>query len=142
MLKHGPGQLRQLGILYASGAVFVTQFLAWKGMVNANFPGFANEGTLWFADLTIADPMLALPMISAITMHFVFKAIARLYPHSLIEQCFQSGSEGVSADMVSPKIRLLILYGAPVLVFAFTMHFASVRVLNDSLTLTDMRNNG
>ena len=35
---------------------------------NQHLPSFAHGGVLWFADLTRADPYLALPALSAVLM--------------------------------------------------------------------------
>ncbi|GMR33766.1 hypothetical protein PMAYCL1PPCAC_03961, partial [Pristionchus mayeri] len=51
----------------AYGGVFITQFFAIKGMIEANYPGFSTGGMLWFTDLTLADPYFILPLLSATT---------------------------------------------------------------------------
>lgn len=40
-----------------------------------NYPGLSTGGTMWFTDLTIADPYYILPLISAGTMAVVSRLI-------------------------------------------------------------------
>lgn len=72
MLNNNVKHFRQLLITGATGVVFATQFLAIKKMAAADFPGFTTGGTLWFHDLTAADPLF-LPLISALTALAVFR---------------------------------------------------------------------
>lgn len=44
---------------------FFTNFFALKGMVDAEFPGFSTEGTLWFKNLLALDPTYILPVLTA-----------------------------------------------------------------------------
>ncbi|KAI1718722.1 60Kd inner membrane protein [Ditylenchus destructor] len=64
---------RQFLFLGINGTVFMSNFFALKKMMAANYPGFADGGALWFTDLTISDPYWLLPIISAVTMHFVIR---------------------------------------------------------------------
>ncbi|KAH7698911.1 60Kd inner membrane protein [Aphelenchoides avenae] len=73
MSKNNVKASRQYLVMLASGAVFTTQFFAVKKMADANFPGFATGGTMWFHDLTAPDPLI-LPMISALTMLAVYRS--------------------------------------------------------------------
>jgi len=102
-----PEMKRQALVMIGNGAVFMTQFFAWKGMFNAGYPGLSTGGALWFTDLTATGYVL--PAISAVTMFFVLK----------------NGTEGFNASGFSPKMQIGILCGIPIVVFCFSMFFPS-----------------
>ncbi|KAI1722203.1 60Kd inner membrane protein domain-containing protein [Ditylenchus destructor] len=102
MKRKGIKMGRQMLILCINGGVFMSNFFALKKMINANYPGFADGGALWFTDLTTADPYWLLPIISAITIHLV------------IRSGVDSGS--MPQDMPS-TMRLAMLYGMPAIIF-------------------------
>lgn len=105
---------RQFLVLLANGAVFGTQFFAIREMVRVGFPGFSTGGILWFHDLTLQDPYLLLPLISAVTMAVVVRV----------------GIEtGASPDQMTPAMRVGMQYGLPVMVFIFSSRFASALCL-------------
>lgn len=69
----GIKMFNQFSILLVNGAVFFTQFSAIKKMANTSYPGFTNEGALWFTDLTTCDPYYVLPLLSSATLAFVMR---------------------------------------------------------------------
>uniref|UniRef100_A0A7E4W3K0 Mitochondrial inner membrane protein OXA1 n=1 Tax=Panagrellus redivivus TaxID=6233 RepID=A0A7E4W3K0_PANRE len=101
---------RQFIVMIANGGVFMTQFFAIRRMAQANYPGFADGGALWFTDLTACDPYYLLPVISAVTLAAVMKV----------------GVEtGTSSEQMSPLMRLGMTYGLPLVVLASSSQFAS-----------------
>ncbi|GMR50543.1 hypothetical protein PMAYCL1PPCAC_20738 [Pristionchus mayeri] len=101
---------RQLGVLMANGCVFMTQFFAIKKMIEVNYPGLSTGGTLWFTDLTLADPYYVLPLLSAATLAIVSRVGIEM---------------GQSSDTMGPYMRAGMLYGLPVIVFAVSTQFGS-----------------
>lgn len=59
--------------------VFITVYHVIRSY-NEHLPGFARGGALWFADLTRADPYLALPILSAGLMLAAFEVSSRGAP--------------------------------------------------------------
>ncbi|TKR92805.1 hypothetical protein L596_007384 [Steinernema carpocapsae] len=101
---------RQFVVLAANGAVFMTQFFAIKEMCKVGYPGLSTGGSLWFTDLTACDPYYLLPFISAATMAMVARV----------------GIEGgANPETMPPLMRLGMLYGLPIAVFAFGSQFSS-----------------
>uniref|UniRef100_A0A914Y336 Membrane insertase YidC/Oxa/ALB C-terminal domain-containing protein n=1 Tax=Panagrolaimus superbus TaxID=310955 RepID=A0A914Y336_9BILA len=101
---------RQFLVMFANGGVFMTQFFAIRKMIQANYPGWSDGGTLWFNDLTATDPYFLLPIISAGTLAYVLRL----------------GVEtGASSDQLTPGIQLLMQYGIPVIVLISSTQFGS-----------------
>lgn len=48
-------------------------FRCLRGMSSLPVPGMTTEGWLWFADLTVADPLYILPVATAASMFVVIK---------------------------------------------------------------------
>ncbi|GAB7343015.1 hypothetical protein MBLNU457_g1106t2 [Dothideomycetes sp. NU457] len=65
-------------------------------------PGFVDGGALWFYDLSVADPYLALPALMGITMHLIFRF---------------GGEAGAEAFETAPALKPLMLYIMPVAIF-------------------------
>eukprot|EP00080_Pristionchus_pacificus_P009434 PDM69454.1 oxa-1 [Pristionchus pacificus] len=101
---------RQFLVLLANGGVFMTQFFAIKRMIEVNYPGLSTGGTMWFTDLTLADPYYILPLISAGTMAVVSRVGIEM---------------GQSTDTMPPAMRLGMLYGLPVVIFGVSSQFGS-----------------
>jgi len=72
-----------------------------RAMANLPVPGFQDGGILWFADLTVRDPYLVLPLLMAGTMH----GVVRL------------GGDTAVVTQDNPSMRMLMLYVMPVGVF-------------------------
>lgn len=73
-----------------------------RASANLPVPGFVDGGALWFHDLSICDPYLALPAIMAVTMHVVFR---------------YGGESGEAAWSTAPAMKPFILYVMPVAIF-------------------------
>ncbi|GMT28546.1 hypothetical protein PFISCL1PPCAC_19843, partial [Pristionchus fissidentatus] len=101
---------RQFLVLLANGGVFMTQFFAIKRMIEMNYPGLSTGGTAWFTDLTLADPYYILPLLSATTMALVTRVGIEM---------------GQSSDSMPPVMRLGMMYGLPVIIFAVSSQFGS-----------------
>ncbi|KAF8475981.1 60Kd inner membrane protein-domain-containing protein, partial [Kalaharituber pfeilii] len=83
-------------------------------------PGLLEGGTLWFTDLTSADPFITLPIVASATMAF---------------SIWLGGDAGSS--QLSPQVRKFMLIGFPLISFlvmfswpaALTLYFATNGVL-------------
>ncbi|KAG0317376.1 Mitochondrial inner membrane protein oxa1l [Dissophora globulifera] len=87
--------------------VMISFYLALRDMANLPVPQFREGGTLWFTDLTIADPTYALPVISSLG----FLAIMEL------------GSE--AGGVAQPKTMKNVMRFMAVAMIPLTMHFPS-----------------
>jgi len=110
MRSKGIRQSRQFMSIGLNAAIFATQFFAIKKMVKVNYPGLSEGGTLWFKDLTVADPYFVLPLISAASLFAVMKV----------------GSEtGQRSDTMAPGMRIVLQYGIPGVVLVASSQFSS-----------------
>ncbi|ONK55136.1 uncharacterized protein A4U43_UnF7280 [Asparagus officinalis] len=64
--KHGVTPFTPLKGLLIQGPIFISFFLAIQNMVE-KVPSFKGGGALWFTDLTIPDPLYALPILTGLT---------------------------------------------------------------------------
>jgi len=63
--KHDCNPMKSLMPLMANGFLFVSFFIALRGLSEIKVPSMCYEGLLWFKDLTVADPFYALPVINS-----------------------------------------------------------------------------
>jgi YidC/Oxa1 family membrane protein insertase len=52
-------------LIFCQVPFFISMFLAMKDLCNLPVPGMATEGFLWFADLSVADPYMILPVLAS-----------------------------------------------------------------------------
>ena len=101
-----------------------------RGMASAPVPSLRTEGTLWFVDLTVQDPMYLLPVLTA----------ASLWVH------IHAGGDGVRLESMPTFIRTMMrvipivsfpamcMFPAALNVYWFTNNVVSVgqsRLLRD-----------
>merc|ERR1712061_596932 len=86
MEKHNVSPFSMYVPMLGSGFFFTSMFFALRGMASAPVPSLKTEGTLWFVDLTAADPMYLLPILTA----------ASLYVH------IHAGGDGVRLESMPP----------------------------------------
>ena len=53
--------------------VFISTFMAFREMANLPVESFKTGGLLWFKDLAVPDPYLALPLITCSTLFVIIK---------------------------------------------------------------------
>lgn len=78
-------------------------FILLRGMSKLPVPGLETGGALWFYNLALPDPYMALPAATALVLHWVMK---------------RGGEQGVS--VMSPGMKKFFMYGMPTISFAFT----------------------
>ena len=65
--KHGCNPLMMFAMPMLQIPVFVSFFFALRKMAAAPVESMTYGGTLWFTDLTVADPFFALPLMACLT---------------------------------------------------------------------------
>ena len=65
--KYNCNPLKSMATVFVQAPLFIGFFSALRGLAAAKVPSMVDGGTLWFNDLTVADPTYALPVISAAT---------------------------------------------------------------------------
>lgn len=90
--------------MVCQGAFFASMFFGLRGMTNAPVQSMTNGGIFWFSDLTLADPMCVLPVLTATTLFF------QLY----------LGADGINTDTMPPFMKKLMfampLISVPVMI--------------------------
>ncbi|KAH9505848.1 Mitochondrial inner membrane protein oxa1l [Dermatophagoides farinae] len=93
---------------FAQAPVFITFFITLRRMANYPVESLKTGGLFWFTDLSVSDPLFALPVITCATLWLT------------LETSFRSG--------LNPNQTPLIKYGArviPLITLAFTFNFPS-----------------
>ncbi|XP_013419582.1 LOW QUALITY PROTEIN: mitochondrial inner membrane protein OXA1L-like [Lingula anatina] len=93
--------------------IFLSVFSAMRGMVSLPVESLKMGGLWWFKDLTVADPIFALPSATALTMWLTLKL----------------GSEAPPLDVNAQKMLKYFLYGMPVMLFCVTATFPSAMLV-------------
>jgi YidC/Oxa1 family membrane protein insertase len=92
--------------------IFISVFLALRGMATFPLESMKTGGLLWFTDLTLADPYYILPMATSLTLWAVLKLGVDM---------------GQAQDPNSPMTKFMV-NGLPFITFLFTMNFESAIV--------------
>ncbi|KAL3107650.1 hypothetical protein niasHT_018848 [Heterodera trifolii] len=109
MNQKGIKMMKNLPLMLANGAVFMTMFCALKKLANSKYPGFQDGGVFWFPDLTVGDPYWLLPLFAATSLHFVFRA----------------GIETGSLLQMPKMVKYAMLFGFPLLILVSANQFTS-----------------
>ncbi|KAF1834085.1 mitochondrial export translocase Oxa1 [Decorospora gaudefroyi] len=67
------GMLSVGGFMFMQGWIGFSAFRFLRGMSELPVPGMAQDGFLWFTDLTVRDPYYILPVATTTVMYIVFK---------------------------------------------------------------------
>jgi len=63
--KYNANPLKSMATIFVQAPLFIGFFSALRGLAAAKVPSLVEGGTLWFHDLTVADPTYALPLIAS-----------------------------------------------------------------------------
>ena len=63
--KYNANPLKSMATIFVQAPLFIGFFSALRGLAAAKVPSLVEGGTLWFHDLTVADPTYALPIIAS-----------------------------------------------------------------------------
>jgi len=87
--KQGITPLTPLKPLLGNGLAFMSMFFAIRGMANAPVPSMTTGGLGWFSDLTVADPIFLLPVLTSTTLAV----------------CIHLNAEGTDMSQMPPFMR-------------------------------------
>lgn len=90
--------------------IFVTFFFALRGLAEAGLPSMKDGGLSWFTDLTVADPYVILPAVSAVTMLTII----------------ETGAEMGGAGTEQTKTARNVMRGVSVIMIPFIYKFPAV----------------
>ena len=105
--KYNCNPLKSMASVFVQAPLFIGFFSALRGLAAAKVPSMVEGGTLWFNDLTVADPTYALPVISAATFLL------------MVELNAADGMEG-QTDTMRKRFKN-IMRGVAVLIVPFTV---------------------
>jgi YidC/Oxa1 family membrane protein insertase len=105
--KYNCNPLKSMASVFVQAPLFIGFFSALRGLAAAKVPSMVEGGTLWFQDLTVADPTYALPVISAATFLL------------MVELNAADGMEG-QTDKMRKRFKN-IMRGVAVLIVPFTL---------------------
>lgn len=104
-------QRKWLGVPFLNIPIFYGFYRALTDACALPVPGMLNGGALWFTNLTIPDPYFLLPAMTS----------------GLIAMQFYFGGETGQMNF-SRNIRLFLIYGLPLMSFAFFQSFPAVSI--------------
>lgn len=84
--RRGVNPLKSFIAPFAQAPVFITFFLTLRRMANYPVESLKTGGILWFTDLSIADPLYILPVLTSATLWLT------------LEMSFKSGNEDIFAS--------------------------------------------
>ena len=108
--KHDLKPFRAMAMPLVQMPVFIGLFFALRGFAEVKFPGFATGGLSWFTDLSVADPLYILPILSS----------------ALTIAVIQSGAESATPNQTSIMVKR-VLTAVLVVSTPFIAYFPSVR---------------
>ena len=89
MMSNGCHPAKAMWPLLCNGLFFTSMFFGLRGMTGAPVESLSTGGILWFTDLTLADPLCVLPVLTATTLFF------QLY----------LGADGINLDTMPPILK-------------------------------------
>lgn len=106
--KMNPNMFKTIAMPMIQLPFFASTFMVLRKMANYPVESLKEGGIFWFTDLTVADPYYILPVVTAVTMHFVLR---------------KGLDTGADLDMMNPKMKNGLLYGIPVVIVGLTYSF-------------------
>lgn len=106
MMAHGCHPLKSVLPMLTQGIFFTSMFFGIRGMVEAPVQSLTTGGTLWFTDLTLADPTFILPVVTAGTLFLQFYL----------------GADGINLDTLPPWFKKA-MYCMPIVSIPVMVYF-------------------
>jgi len=104
--RHGASPFGMFGLIIAQGSIFASMFFGLRGMANLPVESMKVGGMGWFTDLTVADPIMLLPLLTCASLYANIKV----------------GADGVNLDTMPPFFRTLITV-MPFITFPVMINF-------------------
>jgi YidC/Oxa1 family membrane protein insertase len=97
-VKHKVNPMRALVMPFLQMPIFISAFMALRQFQDY-FPAFATGGTLWFTDLSAADPYMILPVVNALSFLIMIEVGADGMDSSM-KSTFKNIMRGLGVVMV------------------------------------------
>ncbi|KAJ8878450.1 hypothetical protein PR048_019028 [Dryococelus australis] len=106
----------QQNALLPNAPVFISFFLALRGMTNVPVESMRMGGLFWFTDLTLPDQYFILPIITSITMYLTIEL----------------GTDGARLSSSNLQTMRYVLRALPICILPFTINFPGCYSYNSS----------
>lgn len=105
MKKHNISALKNFIVPLVQAPVFLSFFLALRGMANAPVESLKHGGFWWLQDLTVHDPYYIMPVVTSITMYITIEL----------------GADGTNLKTMG--VFRYVLRAVPFVILPFMIHF-------------------
>lgn len=99
--------LKNMVVPLAQAPLFLSFFMALRGMANAPVESMRTGGLFWFTDLTVPDPYFLLPIITSATLYLTIEI----------------GTDSARLSAQNMHVMKYVLRALPIVIFPFTMNF-------------------
>ena len=114
-VKHKVNPMRALVMPFLQMPIFISAFMALRQFQDY-FPAFSTGGTLWFTDLTAADPYMILPVVNALSFLLMIEI----------------GADGMDSGMKSTFKNIMRGLGVVMVPLTMAMPQVGLGVLNNN----------
>ncbi|XP_039965758.1 mitochondrial inner membrane protein OXA1L [Bactrocera tryoni] len=99
--------LKNMIVPLAQAPLFISFFMGLRAMANTPVESMREGGLFWFTDLTVADPLFMLPLITSATLYLTIEI----------------GTDSARLSAQNMQVMKYILRALPIAIFPFTMNF-------------------
>ncbi|KAH8365829.1 hypothetical protein KR093_005210, partial [Drosophila rubida] len=107
MREKGVNPLKNMIVPLAQAPLFISFFMGLRQMANAPVDSMRDGGLFWFTDLTLADPLYLLPVITSATLYLTIEL----------------GTDSARLSAANMNTMKYVLRALPLVIFPFTMNF-------------------
>ncbi|XP_060656042.1 mitochondrial inner membrane protein OXA1L [Drosophila nasuta] len=107
MREKGVNPLKNMIVPLAQAPLFISFFMGLRQMANAPVESMRDGGLFWFTDLTLADPLYLLPVITSATLYLTIEL----------------GTDSARLSAANMNTMKYVLRALPLVIFPFTMNF-------------------
>ncbi|XP_030385243.1 mitochondrial inner membrane protein OXA1L [Scaptodrosophila lebanonensis] len=107
MREKGVNPLKNMVVPLAQAPLFISFFMGLRQMANTPVASMREGGLWWFTDLTVADPLFLLPLITSATLYLTIEI----------------GTDSARLSAANMQTMKYVLRALPIVIFPFTMNF-------------------
>ncbi|XP_023177132.2 mitochondrial inner membrane protein OXA1L isoform X2 [Drosophila hydei] len=107
MREKGVNPLKNMIVPLAQAPLFISFFMGLRQMANTPVESMRDGGLFWFTDLTLADPLYLLPVITSATLYLTIEL----------------GTDSARLSAANMSTMKYVLRALPIVIFPFTMNF-------------------
>ncbi|KAK7790291.1 hypothetical protein R5R35_003870 [Gryllus longicercus] len=99
--------LKNMLVPLAQAPIFISFFMALRGMANIPIPDMVTGGLWWFTDLTMPDQYFLLPLLTSATLYVTIEV----------------GTDSARLNSQNMHVMKYVLRALPICIFPFTVNF-------------------